>query len=71
MIKMHANLDTGLSMGEETSQPTVALDIPSRHILEHSRNVSLVYTANSQWWILEFHTVRFELKKAGGAVCVI
>jgi hypothetical protein len=71
MIKTHGNLDTSLSMGEETSQPTVALDIPSKHTLEHSRSIRLVSTANSQGWILEFHTVRFELKKAGDAVCVI
>jgi hypothetical protein len=70
MIKTHSNLGTTLSMSEETSQLTVALNTASKHTLEHIRSISLVFTANSQGWIVEFHTVRFELKKAGGAVCV-
>jgi hypothetical protein len=69
MIKTHINLDTTLSMSEETSQLTVAFNMASKHTLEHSGS-SLVYTANSQGWIVEFQPVRFELKKAGGAVCV-
>jgi hypothetical protein len=72
MIKMHANLGTILLMGEETSQPTVALDMTSKHALEHSRSVSLVCTANSQeggsW---NFIPCDLNLKKLESAFCVI
>ena len=48
MVKTHADLDTVLLMGEETSQPTVALDMTSKGALRHGRGISLMYTANSQ-----------------------
>jgi cytochrome c oxidase assembly protein Cox11 len=72
MIKRHANLDMLLLMVEETSQPTVPLDMTFKHALEYSRSISLVYTANSQeggsW---NFIPCQFELKMGGGAFCVI
>ena len=72
MIKRHANLDMLLLMVEETSQPIVPLDMTCKHTFEHSRSISVVYTANSQeggsW---NFIPCRFELKMAGGTVCVI
>jgi hypothetical protein len=48
MVKAYADLDTVLLIGEETSQPTVAVDMASQDALDHSRSINSMYTANSQ-----------------------
>jgi hypothetical protein len=74
MIKRHTHSSTFSPMIEEISQPTIALNMSSKHAPEHSRSIGLVYTANSQESYrgsASLTLCRFEWKKGGGAVSAI